>query len=428
MPEDRKMFRVPHLPELCIFSTTNKKISQRTEVVPCGYWKTIRYSEVYSGAEGETIVQTYEVSYYIFCSTMLEGGGSGGGSTNWDPSNVGLGGYLFGGGGSSGVYYYTGSGGVGSATYGWWNYGYGYNGIYIDGYWYDPNNLYPSWNTPAQVWLPTQEEWMLEQLSIQIRLLVGKQFWLMEHLSLVPAIFNYLNDPYSSLSYTEREEIVNDHITALTENSDYRNFVENYTANNPDGGVWWENEVFVENNISTDLNGCFPSPCDLKILNAEEKEFCKKYPVAMFFIAHNRQLALTATNQEYGLPPNNTLIHPNDKSNAFIHALFCALNANNMFIGPQKASLFADAHESNTPAQFNIEKIMDDHNNDVGINISISNSLINIVAAIRDAIIQGYLLYLSPLNLNDGCFWGCPSNTLGTHGIDNNTQLKPTNQ
>jgi hypothetical protein len=112
----------------------------------------------------------------------------------------------------------------------------------------------------------------------------------------------------------------------------------------------------------------------------------------------------------------------------FIHALFCALNANNLFIGSEKAGLFADAHESDTPLQFFKEKIMDDYNNEVGINIGVSNSIINITSKVREAVSLGYLRYLSPLNLNDGCFWGCPSNLLGTHGIDGNTQIKQTNQ
>jgi len=211
-------------------------------------------------------------------------------------------------------------------------------------------------------------------------------------------------------------------------NTAYLSFVQTYTLSDNTGKVWWDNDSWVESNINVNINGCFPMPCDFKILNAEEKKFCKKYPVSMFFIANNRQVALIATNEEYGLPTNNTLIHPNNKFNAFIHALFCALNSNNLFIGEERARLFAEAHESDTPPQFQIESVMDGHNNEVGKNIGINNSLALIIYNVRVAMVQGYLRYLFPLNMSDGCFWGCTWNSLGTHGIDSNTSILRTDQ
>jgi len=71
---------------------------------------------------------------------------------------------------------------------------------------------------------------------------------------------------------------------------------------------------------------------------------------------------------------------------------------------------------------------MDDYNNEVGINIGVTNSINNIISKVREAVSLGYLRYLSPLNMNDGCFWGCQGNLLGTHGIDGNTEMKQTNQ
>jgi len=135
----------------------------------CGFWNTITLTVVYSDNTYGTVVEAYNISYYVFCASAIEGGGGSG----WDPGNVGIPSDLTGGmPGLGGVYYYTGS--SGTPNYGWWTYGSGYNGIYINGSWYDPS-LYPSWNGPSEVFYYTDEQMMLNNLKLTLGL-NGSQF------------------------------------------------------------------------------------------------------------------------------------------------------------------------------------------------------------------------------------------------------------
>lgn len=94
----------------------------------------------------------------------------------------------------------------------------------------------------------------------------------------------------------------------------------------------------------------------------------------------------------------------------------------------------ADAHESETPLRWNLEKLMDLQNNEFGLftgdgNPSANNQTISNL--IYQAILDGDLVYLSPINYLDPNFWDNLA-TLepedGTHGITLLTTIIPTNQ
>ncbi len=124
----------------------------------------------------------------------------------------------------------------------------------------------------------------------------------------------------------------------------------------------------------------------------------------------------------------------NDKSDAFRHALFQALNT--VRIGASLTQQFADAHETEVPSQLEKEKQMDLFNNSVGIEYGQLQSpiywTVSVISnGIYEKLTNGELRYLKPINQNDPNFWGAGGigdpNT-ATHGITSSTVLTPTNQ
>lgn len=416
----------------------NRSVQSRNQNTGCGYWKTFRLSETFSGSNGETIVQTFEISYYIFCGTMIDGGG---GFSSWDPSNVGLAGYFSGGmAGGGGVYYYTNSGG-GQATYGWWNYGYGYNGINIDGYYYDPMNMYPSWNGPASVWYPSEEEILLEQLSIQLRLSPNRQYFLLDNLNMVSALYNYLNDTNSTITLEERERILLEHLDKLMTNADYLYFVESYTTNNLNSVVWWENDVWRDdtNNfyLNSEVNEIGNQQYDE--LTLAEKALVKLYPTHAYFISRNVNVAYSETATRFASIGGFL----NGKADAFRHAFFNAMNERDCgkdhMTLQSIAKLFSDAHESEVPAVLDLEKQMDLFNNAVGhivgdVVFPIFNSNATLANDVMVKYNSGALRYLAPLDFNASNLYDanndkiqdCPTCLNGI--LPGITILKPTNQ
>ena len=147
------------------------------------------------------------------------------------------------------------------------------------------------------------------------------------------------------------------------------------------------------------------------------------YPDKAYSISLNKDIAEKETVTQLG---RNGL---NDKSDAFRHAYFQAINTN--VIGAYFTKLFSDAHESETPTQLALEKEMDLFNNKVGIDISTSSNRNATSLQIMDALLNGSLRYLDPTDANDPNFWGNNGfNNRGTatHGIMSSTSLKPTNQ
>lgn len=153
-----------------------------------------------------------------------------------------------------------------------------------------------------------------------------------------------------------------------------------------------------------------------KTLTQAEKNLIKQNWSEAYHIYKNRKVAEDATRQKFN---RNGL---NDKSDAFRHAYYNAINAK--VVGVDIAKLFSDAHESETPIRFIKEKRMDLFNNNVGHQSLLLNSnlsLTQLVDLIYQKLLNGDLRYLKPINYNDPNFGY-------THGITVNTLLKPTNQ
>lgn len=167
-----------------------------------------------------------------------------------------------------------------------------------------------------------------------------------------------------------------------------------------------------------------------KKVSKKEKELIKDFPNHAYQIYKNKTVAFQKTNQIFGNVPGNL----NGKADAFRHAFFQAINT--VKIGKYSTSLFADAHESETPNNLIKEKQMDLSNNEKGMNLIAFDhpnwTDINlIVNEVNNLIINGQLTYLSPINYNSTSFWDNPNTTIlndGDHGISQNTQLIPTNQ
>jgi len=133
-----------------------------------------------------------------------------------------------------------------------------------------------------------------------------------------------------------------------------------------------------------------------------------------------------AENQTISKMGNNGL---NDKSDAFRHCFFQAINT--MSLGASITKQFADAHESEVPSQLQKEKDMDLYNNGVGISygqsLSFWTSVSELANDVYDKVTNGELRYLKPIDYSDPNFWGTGPNN-ATHGITSSTSLTPTNQ
>lgn len=118
-------------------------------------------------------------------------------------------------------------------------------------------------------------------------------------------------------------------------------------------------------------------------LTAEERVLVVNNPFAALVIASNRIRAENKTEEIF------TLNGHNDKSDAFRHAYFQALNV--ISVGYDLTSQFAWAHEQN-PDQPEIEKQMDLYNNSVGMDIGLHFNVTE--QAILDALNSGQLVYI----------------------------------
>lgn len=158
-------------------------------------------------------------------------------------------------------------------------------------------------------------------------------------------------------------------------------------------------------------------------LTAAERALVQAHPIAALQIRENVDIAIAKTTEHMG---HSGL---DDKSDAFRHAYFQAINT--MDVGATLTQQFSDAHESEVLPQFNLEKQMDLFNNSVGISYGLNfpTSDNQMAVYIKEwALLNGQLRYLYPIDYSDPCFYGCPDNVNGTHGISASTQLIPTNQ
>lgn len=160
---------------------------------------------------------------------------------------------------------------------------------------------------------------------------------------------------------------------------------------------WWKNENYL-NNMSLDPYDQF------KKLTKAEKILVSIWPQQAYQIFKNKSVAEATTTSVMGYNGHN------DRSDAFRHAFFNAINTRDIWGGffiraADIVRLFGEAHESEVPAVLNKEKIMDLHNNDSGINYTagiFSGNLSNtqIVEAISYFLVNGSLWYLNPLDWN----------------------------
>lgn len=253
--------------------------------------------------------------------------------------------------------------------------------------------------------------------------------WLSQNQEIAKELATYLLS-----SPNANSQIAIDHIVNLMTNLSYYYFVTNYANNNPNSTVWWENDTWLDNpaNINFDVDGIDDG---YKKLNDQEKSLVRVYPLSAYKISKNKEEAERRASINY---PGQLL---NLKGDAYRHTIFSAMNQRDCghdMMGQSIARLFGEAHESNTPAQLQLEKQMDLFNNEVGY--TIGNVLIGIFLsdddigyAAEDKLNNGFLRYLKPLltTTQDNNYWGAngshDSNT-ATHGIYSLTVLTPTNQ
>ena len=177
---------------------------------------------------------------------------------------------------------------------------------------------------------------------------------------------------------------------------------------------WWNDNDYLTNNFSLSI-GAFEE------LTAQEKKLVALFPQVATIIFFNKDIAFSWTQQEF---PNVQSAH-NNKADAFRHAFFNAINTRDVlgipFILPANkiVKLFSDAHESEVPLSLFLEKQMDIHNNQIGIDRCNScTTLTDPNDLVRSYILyylnNGNLLHIWPLN---------PDTSIRT-----DSQLFPTNQ
>jgi hypothetical protein len=184
--------------------------------------------------------------------------------------------------------------------------------------------------------------------------------------------------------------------------------------------LWWEDELWLDNNFKLNVD-----PDQYSKLTAQEKMLVRIFPASAYRISLNISKANQETIARFGV---NGL---NDKSDAFRHAYFQAINC--LVVLPAKVQLFADAHESEVPFILSLEKEMDLFNNSVGI--AIGSSMIPFLGSntsasskVWDAKENGELKYLAPLNLTLSPPWNANCGNCGNGIVPGVTHLVPSNQ
>lgn len=294
---------------------------------------------------------------------------------------------------------------------------------------YDPNTWYPWWLSGGVSAVNTQS--MLSYLSSTNGLSINssQRAWLINHSDRLNELYNYL------LTSTDanKKEKAEDHLQEMMSNSDYLNFVENHSQTSSSDDMWWEDDNWLDNaaNFSFDIDGTLNQ---FKKLNPQEKVLTALFPIQAFIMNRNRTNAWQMSWQKF--PNNTTHIGENDRKNAFLHAYFNAINTRDVpaqfgLTSAQIVLAFANAHESDTPQQLDLEKQMDTFNNGVGINLCIAClPLLSSDSFIADGIMSklhnGELRYLDPLDwtLSPSYQSGCAT---CSNGIILITRLIPTN-
>ncbi len=194
---------------------------------------------------------------------------------------------------------------------------------------------------------------------------------------------------------------------------------------------WWLNDEWLDENFSLS-----PDDEDYNQLTAEERNLIKQYPGQAYLISKNAEKAQTETRRLF-----NGVNGLNDKSDAFRHAFFNAMNERDCGKDQNLNSIakkFSDAHESEVPLPLKLEKDMDLFNNAIGhavgdVMFPIFVSDNSLSEDVMEKIIDGSLRYLSPLDkiasrpydLNQDGIQDCLT---CLNGIISTTSLTPTNQ
>lgn len=145
---------------------------------------------------------------------------------------------------------------------------------------------------------------------------------------------------------------------------------------------WWLDDLWLSENFFLQQQ---------QQLTAAERALVHEYPIYALMIRDNAVKARTMTISKFG---TNGL---NDRSDAFRHAFFNCLNAQQ--IGAAITKLFSDAHEA-VPVPIPLERTMDIFNNDVGIAKSALGfgTDSELSDRIWNTLWAGELRYLSPLD------------------------------
>lgn len=251
--------------------------------------------------------------------------------------------------------------------------------------------------------------------------------WLHTQPHYAQQLYNYLSTYKSHVTIDEMKRIAYDHILRMMSDQNYLSFVQSHAVNNINSFVWWEDDVWLSNTSNFHLDVNFDNNQYDK-LTQEEKNLVKIYPLAAYVIKNNIPVAFNWSDTKMGIGPAT-----NNKKDAFRHAFFNAINTRDVpfYIIPPKSGsqlvkLFADAHESEVPAELTLEKQMDLFNNQIGIDYCgdcYNTPTESIANAILQKLNSGQLKYLKPLD-----FVASPSWPAGKNGITSLTTLAWTNQ
>lgn len=245
--------------------------------------------------------------------------------------------------------------------------------------------------------------------------------------ALMPELYHYLiGNPTE-----EARQICRDHIGRMMNDPAYLQFVQGHLVSGAVNTVWWTDGPWLDNpnNFNLDITR---ANNQYDPLTLAEIALIKIYPLQAYVIKQNVNIALAMSDAKMGVADTLGL---NDKKDAFRHAFFQAINTRDVppqivfpipIPGNVIVTLFANAHESEVPAQLQLEKEMDLFNNSIGINYCLTcwiTSNNSIADAIMIKLVNGELKYLTPLNFTFSPRW-----PTGLNGIYSSTTLKWTNQ
>ena len=262
-------------------------------------------------------------------------------------------------------------------------------------------------------------------------------FWLEHHKELSDNIWNWLSNVTSTLSVDKIQEIAKQHIQQLIKDPEYLEFVNIYNFNND--GMWWDNNVWLDNpnNFNFDIDHHQGQEYDH--LTVAEKALIVEFPIQAYIEKENVTTAVDKSQEIMGDGDYQGL---NDKKDAFRHSFFNAINTRDVppsifppLLPSTIVRAFGIAHESETPPQLILEKQMDLHNNDIGIDYCwdcIPGATPNSTIAydLHTFLTNGAMYYLKPIDLLGLNYWGANGENdpkTAIHGITSSTSLTPTN-